>query len=115
MFIKAAFVANMDKLRYSLIACAASLLLCASVAPAADHARPDDADDARPNPNEKPREKTAPSDPQYQSGDPDAVKSVPEQARQDHQYMAALKKCEALKGGEKQNCVQAAQRKYSRM
>ena len=29
--------------------------------------------------------------------------------------MAALKKCDSLKGGEKQTCVEAAQRKFSRM
>jgi hypothetical protein len=80
---------------------AAAALVCAGDAGAADPARP----------NEAP----APA-PQYQQTDPDGGKSAPEQAAaRDREYLAALKKCDALKGGDKPKCVNAAQRKFGRM
>jgi hypothetical protein len=63
----------------------------------------------------RPTEQAPVRAPDDQAGDPGAVKTVPEQARQDQQYMAAMKKCDSMKGGEKQRCTDAAQRKYNRM
>ena len=75
-------------------------LMSAMVAGAAEQAKPKE---------EPPRAS------ENQPGDPGAVKTAPEQAAQDQEYMAAMKKCDAMKGGEKQKCVEAAQRKFSRM
>ena len=90
----------MNKLLNAMIAGAAALVLTSGFAGAADTTKPTE---------EKPRVS------QNQPGDPGAVKSAPEQANQDQDYMAALKKCDGMKGGEKQKCVEAAQRKFSRM
>ena len=83
-----------------MIAGAAAPVLTSSFSSAADTTKPTE---------EKPRAS------QNQPGDPGAVKSAPEQANQDQDYMAALKKCDGMKGGEKQKCVNAAQRKFNRM
>jgi hypothetical protein len=90
----------MNKLLNSMIAGAAALVLTSGFAGAADQAKPKE---------EPPRAS------ENRPGDPGAVKSAPEQANQDQEYMAALKKCDAMKGGDKQKCVDAAQRKFSRM
>lgn len=90
----------MNKLMSAMIAGAASLVLLGGAAGAADQTKPKE---------EPPRAS------ENQQGDPGAVKTAPEQAAQDEEYMAAMKKCDAMKGGEKQKCVEAAQRKFSRM
>ena len=90
----------MKKLVNAMIAGAAALVLTSGFAGAADSSKPSE---DRPRASEN------------QPGDPGAVKSAPEQANQDQDYMAALKKCEGMKGGEKQKCTEAAQRKFNRM
>ena len=90
----------MNKLLYALTAGATALILASGLSAAADKSRPTE---------EPPRAS------ENQPGDPASVKSAPEQANQDEQYMAALKKCDTMKGGEKRKCVEAAQRKFSRM
>ena len=90
----------MKKLMSAMIAGTAALVLAAGAAGAAEQMKPKD---------EPPRAS------ENQPGDPGAVKTAPEQAAQDQEYMAAMKKCDAMKGGEKQKCVEAAQRKFSRM
>ena len=90
----------MNKLMSAMIAGAAALVLAGGAAGAADQAKPKE---------EPPRAS------ENQPVDPGAVKTAPEQAAQDQEYMAAMKKCDAMKGGEKQKCVEAAQRKFSRM
>jgi hypothetical protein len=90
----------MNKLLYALTAGATALILASGLSAAADKSRPTE---------EPPRAS------ENQPGDPASVKSAPEQANQEQEYMAALKKCDAMKGGDKQKCVDAAQRKFSRM
>lgn len=90
----------MNKLLNAMIAGAAALVLTSGFAGAADTTKPT---------QEKPRAS------ENQPGDPGAVKSAPEQASQDQEYMAALKKCDNLNGGEKQKCTDAAQLKFNRM
>ena len=90
----------MNKLMNALIAGATALVLTSGFAGAADSTKPTE---------ERPRAS------ENQPGDPGAVKTAPEQANQDQDYMAALKKCEGMKGGEKQKCTEAAQRKFNRM
>lgn len=91
----------MNKLSSALMAGAAALALASTLSFAADQT--------------KPTNETPPRTSENQPGDPGAVKSAPEQANQEKEYMAALKKCDTLKGGEKQACVDAAERKFSRM
>jgi hypothetical protein len=90
----------MNKLLSALIAGATALILASGISAAADKSRPTE-DPPRASEN--------------QPGDPGAVKTAPEQAAQDQEYIAALKKCDSLKGSDKQQCVDAAQRKFSRM
>ena len=91
----------MNKLFSAMMAGATALILASTLAVAADQT--------------KPTNETPPLTSENQRGDPSAVKSAREQANQDQEYMAALKKCDALKGGDKQTCVEAAQGKFSRM
>lgn len=91
----------MNKPMTAWIAGAATLALTIGLAGAADQSRP--------------KEETPPRTSENQPGDPGAVKSVPEQAAQDKEYQAAMKKCDSLKGGEKQRCVESAERKFGRM
>lgn len=91
----------MSKLMSAMMAGAAALVLASTLSYAADQA--------------KPTNETPPRTSENQPGDPSTVKSAPEQASQDKEYMAALKKCDALKGGDKQSCIESAQRKFSRM
>jgi hypothetical protein len=91
----------MNKLLYALTAGAAALVLTSGFSGAADQT----------NANEE----VTPRASENQPGDPSVVKTVPEQANQEQEYLAALKKCDSLKGGEKQTCVESAQRKFSRM
>jgi len=91
----------MNKLLYLLTAAIAALVLNGGFAGAADPVRPND--EAQPRASEN------------QAGDPAAVKTAPDQAKQDEEYMAAMKKCDSLKGADKQQCVEAAQRKFGRM
>lgn len=91
----------MNKLLTAMTAGAAALVVASTLAIAADQARP--------------ANETPPRTSENQPGDPSAVKSAPEQAKQDQDYIAALKKCDALKGTEKQSCIDAAERKFSRM
>ena len=90
----------MNKLLSALTAGAAALILTSGIAISADQSRPRE---------EPPRAS------ENQPGNQDTVKTNPEQARQDEDYMAALKKCDPLKGGEKQTCVEAARKKFGRM
>jgi hypothetical protein len=39
----------------------------------------------------------------------------PEQSKQDHEYLMALKKCESLQEAAKQKCIEQARQKYNRM
>lgn len=79
----------MNKLLLTLTAGAAALILSSGVAISADKENP--------------------------PAGQETVKTNPEQARQDEDYMAALKKCDPLKGSEKQTCVEAARKKFGRM
>ena len=36
-------------------------------------------------------------------------------SKQDQQYLVALKKCEDMRGAEKQECIEQAKQKYNRM
>jgi|GEM_PF-1384895 len=92
----------MINLYHALMASVAAMTLTIGLAGAADTSRPHE-------------EEVPPRASENQPGDPAAVKTVPEQANQEREYMAALKKCDSLKGGDKQKCVEAAQRKFSRM
>ena len=91
----------MNTLLSAVTAGAAALVLASTLSFAADQT--------------KPTNETPPRTSENQPGDPSAVKSAPEQANQDKEYMAALKKCDSLKGGDKQACIDAAERKFSRM
>ena len=93
----------MTNLSHALMAGAAAIAVTIGLAGAADTSRPHEEEEVPPRASEN------------QPGDPAAVKTVPEQANQEREYMAALKKCDSLKGGDKQKCVEAAQRKFSRM
>jgi len=92
----------MNKLLSVLTAGATALILASGMSAAAEKSKS--------RPAEEP-----PRASENQPGDPAAVKTVPEQASQDQEYIAALKKCDSLKGSDKQQCVDAAQRKFSRM
>lgn len=91
----------MNKLQYILTAGAMALFLGSGLSGAADNTPATDEPAARSSEN--------------QPGDPAAVVTDPAQADQEEQYMAALQKCDALDGGDKQKCVDAAKRKFSRM
>ena len=86
----------MNKLLYLLTAGAAALVLTSGISIAADE-------------HPEPRSTAA------QPGDPAPVMTAPEQQKQDDEYMAALKKCDPLTGGQKQKCVDAAHKKFNRM
>ena len=86
----------MNKVLYVLTAGAAALVLMSGYSIAADE-------------HPEPRSTAA------QPGDPAPVMTAPEQAKQDEEYMAALKKCDALTGSQKQKCTQAAQKKFNRI
>lgn len=92
----------MTKLFHALMAGAAAIALTIGLAGAADTSRPHE-------------EEEPPRASENQPGDPAVVKTVPEQANQEREYMAALKQCDSLKGAEQQKCVEAAQRKFGRM
>jgi len=91
----------MSKLLHALTAGLALLALGVGSAQAADPVRPADAPPPRAAEN--------------QPGEPAAVVTSPDQANLDEQYMAALRKCDSLAGGDKQKCTDAAQRKFGRM
>lgn len=93
----------MNKLLHMLTAGAAALVLTSGFSGAADQTQT--------RPNEEP----APRASENQPGDPAAVTTVPEQANQDEEYMAAMKKCDSLKGASKQKCTDGANRKFNRM
>jgi hypothetical protein len=90
---------------------AAALLLAAGYSAAADQSTLNDETPARASEKQGAENRGA----ENHDSDPGAVKTVPDQAKQDEEYMAALKKCGSLKGSEKQQCTEAAQRKFSRM
>ncbi len=92
----------MNKLLSAIMAGTAAMVLASTLSIAAD-------------PYNKPASETPPRTSENQAGDPSAVKSAPEQAKQDQDYIAALKKCDSLKGAEKQTCIDAAERKFGRM
>jgi hypothetical protein len=92
----------MNKLLSAMMAGTAAMVLASTLSIAAD-------------PYNKPANETPPRTSENQPGDPSTVKSAPEQARQDQDYVAALKKCDALKGPEKQSCIDSAERKFNRM
>ena len=100
----------MDRFLYCMAAGAAAALLVAGHAAAADPSPRNDETPARASENPG-AERGA----ENHDSDPGAVKSVPDQAKQDKEYMAALKKCGALKGSEKQRCTESAERKFNRM
>jgi hypothetical protein len=91
----------MNKLLCVLTAGAAALVLTSGFSSAADKTRPNVEPEPRASEN--------------QPGDPGPVMTAPDQAKQDQDYMAALKKCDSLTGGQKQKCVEAAQKKFNRM
>jgi hypothetical protein len=93
----------MNKLLRTLIAAALAWSLASGHAAAADKSGP--------KPGQEPKPRTS----QTQPGDPAPVITVPEQAKQDREYVAALKKCDSLKGPKKTACIESAQRKFSRM
>jgi hypothetical protein len=91
----------MNKLLHVLTAGAAALVLTSGFSGAADPTRQ----------NEEPQPRAS----ENQPGEPGVVQTAPEQAKLDQEYVAALKKCDSLRGGDKQKCVDAAQRKFGRM
>lgn len=91
----------MNKLLSAMTAGAVALALASGFSVAADKSRP--------------TEEPPPRASENQPGDPGVVQTAPDQAKQDQEYMAALKKCDAMKGGEKQKCIDSAQRKFGRM
>ena len=91
----------MNKLQYILTAGAMALLMGSGISSAADQTGANEVPAARSSEN--------------QPGDPTAVVTDPAQADQEEEYTAALQKCDALDGGDKQKCVDAAKRKFSRM
>jgi hypothetical protein len=90
----------MNKLLRTLACCALAWALASGYAAAADASRT--------RPGQEPEPRTS----QNLPGDPT---TIPEQAKQDREYLAALKKCDALKGSQKSACIESAQRKFSRM
>jgi len=86
----------MNKLLYVLTAGAAALVLTSGISCAAD-------------------EHPEPRSTANQPGSPGPVMTAPEQAKQDEEYMAALKKCDSLTSGQKKKCVDAAQKKFNRL
>jgi hypothetical protein len=118
----------MNKLLISLTACAFGLAM-SSTAIAADPAYPEKntspqstQSDAKAAPNNNPAgvaaDKSTQSDPQAAPNTKPASvaadkKSKPEAL--DDAYSAELKKCDDLRGGEKQSCVDKVQGKYGKM
>jgi hypothetical protein len=86
----------MNKLLYVLTAGAAAMVLMSGYSIAADE-------------HPEPRSTAA------QPGEAAPVMTAPEQAKQDEEYTAELKKCDSLTGGQKKKCVQAAQKKFNRL
>jgi hypothetical protein len=93
----------MSKLLHALKGGAALLMLASGLAAAADSVRPSDEPLPLPRASEN------------QPGESAPVVTSPDQANQDEQYMAALRKCDSLSGADKQKCTDAAQRKFGRM
>lgn len=91
----------MNKLLYTLTAGAAALVLTSGICVAADQTRP--------------TEEAPPRASENQPGDAGAVTTGPEDAKQNQEFMAAMKKCDAMTDGKKQKCVEAAQKKYGHM
>lgn len=91
----------MNKLLYTLTAGAAALVLTSGICVAADQTRPN--------------EEAPPRASENQPGDAGPVTTGPEDAKQNQEHMAAMKKCNAMNDGQKQKCVEAAQKKYGHM
>lgn len=91
----------MSRLLHAWTGGAAVLMLASALAAAAGPVRPSDEPLPRASEN--------------QPGESAPVVTSPDQANQDEQYMAALKKCDSLSGADKQKCADAAQRKFGRM
>jgi len=49
------------------------------------------------------------------AADPDPATTPADQAKQDQEYVAALKKCDSLQGDAKQKCIDQAKQKFNRM
>jgi len=45
----------------------------------------------------------------------DQTGAPPDQAKQQQEYLAALKKCDVLQGAPKEKCIDQANKKYNRM
>ena len=102
----------MNKLLYALTAGATALLLSSGFAGAAD---PDRSNEARSNNPNRPSQEAPPRSSENQAGEPGVVETAPGQANLEKDYLAALKRCDSMTGGDKQQCVEAAHRKFGRM
>ena len=92
----------MNKLLTTLTAGAAALVLTSGICVAADQTRPN--------------EEAPPRASENQPGDAGAVTTGPEDAKQNQEYMAAMKKCDAMNDdGKKQKCVETTKKKYGHM
>jgi len=91
----------MSKSLHALTGAAAVVMLASGFTGAADPVRPGDEPQPRASEN--------------QPGEWAPVVTAPEQANQQEQYMAALRRCDSLSGADKQKCADAAQRKFGRM
>jgi hypothetical protein len=91
----------MDKLISALTAGAVTLILTTGIAVAADQPRPD----------QEPVPLASESPP---SGPPSVITGT-EKEKRSEEYSATLKKCDYMKAGERQKCVEAANRKFGLM
>ena len=90
----------MDKMKSALTAGAATLILTTGIA-TADRTLPDQEPAARPTETEP--------------AGPPSVTTGTEKEKLSDEYSAALKKCDYMKGGAKQKCVEAANKKFGFM
>ena len=97
----------MNKLLMSLTACAFGLVI-SSTAIAADPAYPEK--NTSPQSTQSDAKAAPDNNPAGEAAD---KKNKPEAL--DDAYSAELKKCDALRGGEKQSCVDKVQGKYGKM
>jgi hypothetical protein len=91
----------MDKMKSALTAGAATLILATGIAVAADQTRPE-------------QEPATPASENPQGGPP-SVTTGTEKEKLSDEYSASLKKCDYMKAGAKQKCVEAANRKFGFM
>jgi len=91
----------MDRMKSALTAGAATLILTIGIAAAADQTLPDQEPAARSLETE--------------AGGPPSVTTGTEKEKLSDEYSAALKKCDYMRGGAKQKCVEAANKKFGFM